>query len=115
LRELHGRLPLYVASGTPHEELLRIVERRGLAHFFEGVNGSPWKKSDVIREVARNHGCSTGEVLMVGDGETDLRAAQVAGAAFYGRRTPAASNVFDAEGCDGAEDLTTFCAYVDRR
>ena len=37
LAEQFGRRPLFVVSGTPQDELARIVERRGLARWFAEV------------------------------------------------------------------------------
>jgi len=112
LRRLHGELPLYVASGTPHEELLRIVERRELGGFFEEVHGSPRKKASVLAAVAERHGLRPEEVVMVGDGESDYRAACAAGTRFYARRTPGVAELWDAEGVDGADCMTGFADYV---
>jgi phosphoglycolate phosphatase-like HAD superfamily hydrolase len=105
LDSLKGRVPLYVASGTPHEELLRIIEQRALGRYFEGVHGSPRKKSDVLAEVAARHGLACDQVVMVGDGETDFRAAQEAGSRFYARRTPEVAALWDREDVAGASTL----------
>jgi len=112
LAELHGQMPLYVASGTPHEELIRIVEGRDLGGYFEAVHGSPRPKASVLQEVAEAHGVRRDEVLMVGDGESDYRAAQAAGTRFYARRTPKVAALWEAEGVPGAECMTDFCRYV---
>lgn len=114
LEALHGQFPLYVASGTPEPELLHIVATRGLAPYFEEVHGSPTKKADVLQAVARRHGLAPGDVLMVGDGESDYRAACAARTRFYARRTPEVAAFWDAEGVVGADDLSGLRAFVAR-
>ncbi len=112
LQELHGRLPLYVASGTPEPELLHIVAARELAGFFEGVHGSPTNKADVLRRVAARHELAPAEVLMVGDGESDHRAARAAHTSFYARRTPGVAAYWDAVGAPGAETLVGLEQFI---
>jgi phosphoglycolate phosphatase-like HAD superfamily hydrolase len=80
----HRRLPIFVASGTPETELARIVERRGMAHYFAGVHGSPRTKGEIIAACIREGGLDGSRVLMVGDAITDYEGAQEAGAAFLG-------------------------------
>jgi HAD superfamily hydrolase (TIGR01549 family) len=80
-----GRLPLYVASGTPQEELRAIFRDRGLTVFFRGVYGSPPGKADLLRAIASMENIDPGAMLMVGDSSTDLEAAEAVGAMFYGR------------------------------
>ena len=80
----YRRLPIFVASGTPEAELARIVERRGIAHYFAGVHGSPRKKGEIIATCTREGGLAATRVLMVGDSITDYEGAQEAGAAFLG-------------------------------
>ncbi len=79
---------LFVASGTPEEELQHIVERRGLRHHFLGVRGSPNEKTTVIEEALSATGVSREELVFVGDGESDLRAAKATGVRFIARDTP---------------------------
>jgi len=115
LEGLHGKLPLYVASGTPETELHHIVAHRNLDRFFEQVHGSPTKKADVLQWVADRHGLASTGVLMVGDGESDHRAALAAKTSFYARRTPDVVSYWNAAGVPGADDLTDFQAFVQAR
>lgn len=82
----HAALPLFVASGTPEEELRRIVERRGLAGRFRGVYGSPRRKAEILAAIAEQLGCPPSGLAMIGDALNDLEGARRAGARFIGRR-----------------------------
>lgn len=84
VQDFHRRLPLYVASGTPEEELVRIVDRRRMAAYFAGVAGSPRKKGEILRDFIRRAGIQPSRVLMVGDATTDYQGASEAGTAFLG-------------------------------
>lgn len=86
LESHHGRLPLYVASGTPQDELRRIVRRRDLERYFRGVYGAPDTKDKIIAAVAADLGCPPSALVMVGDAINDLHGAEKAGARFIGRR-----------------------------
>ncbi|MCX5796502.1 MAG: HAD family hydrolase [Elusimicrobia bacterium] len=85
LRRGRGRYRFFVASGTPHEELERILRRRRLLAYFERAWGSPAKKPDVIRRVLRDGPFRKGEVVFVGDAESDWRAAKETGVRFVRR------------------------------
>ena len=71
--------PLYVVSGTPQEELRRIVDRRGLARHFRGVYGSPRVKTEIVGEVLGETGVAPDRALFVGDSLTDYSAAERSG------------------------------------
>ena len=87
LKSLHGRLPMYVASGTPHDELLQVLDARNLTRFFNGVYGTPPEKSELLRRIIELEGIAPNDTLMVGDSSTDLDAARSCGARFYGIST----------------------------
>ncbi len=87
----YSRMPLFVASGTPEAELVRIVEARGMAHYFAGVAGAPRRKGEILTEFARCLGATPSRVLMVGDSMTDYLDAMEAGSAFVGIAPPQAS------------------------
>lgn len=85
LEGLHGKLPLFVASGTPQEELSRIVEHRSLGRYFVEVCGSPESKESILLRLLAKHQLARSETVMVGDGLSDLEAAESTGIGFVGR------------------------------
>jgi phosphoglycolate phosphatase-like HAD superfamily hydrolase len=84
LRRHAGRLPMFVASGTPEEELVRIVERRGLAEYFMEVRGAPAIKEAIVAELLPAHGLTADRTVFVGDATTDYHAAAHHGMPFVG-------------------------------
>lgn len=85
IQAFHGAIPLYVASGAPHEELTLILRDRGLSGYFDGIFGSPPGKAELLRRCIELAGVPAAETLMVGDSSTDLKAAEENGTLFYGR------------------------------
>ncbi len=81
---LHGRLPMYVASGTPSDELLQILTARNLTRFFKGTCGAPPGKTELLRRIIEQECIDPNDTLMVGDSSTDLDAAISCGTKFYG-------------------------------
>lgn len=79
-----GRLPLYVCSGAPEEELRLVLRERRLDAYFVGIHGSPPAKAQVLERIIRDAGVEAENTLMVGDAVTDRHAAEHAGALFYG-------------------------------
>lgn len=80
-----GRVPLYVASGTPQYELDEVLQQRGLAPYFTGIYGTPPAKAALLLHALRDCGAAPGETVMIGDSKTDADAATIAGTLFYGR------------------------------
>lgn len=109
LQELHGRLPMFVISGTPKGELQRIVARRQMTHFFVEVHGSPPSKVPIIRDLLERHGLAADRVLFVGDSTTDYDAAKATGLPFLGRVAPGDDNPFP-PGTEIVPDMTEFKA-----
>lgn len=86
LRTFLSKVPIYLASVTPEPELLEILSRRKLSHWFSGVYGCPpWTKADAIRAILANEGATKNEALLVGDSAGDQRAAQDTGIHFVAR------------------------------
>ena len=85
LDQFGSRWPMVLVSGTPHEELLRILDRRKLRARFAEVHGSPPEKGEIVRDVLTRCGWAAGQVLFVGDAMSDLRAAISFGLKFIGR------------------------------
>ncbi|PJB69206.1 MAG: HAD family hydrolase [Alphaproteobacteria bacterium CG_4_9_14_3_um_filter_47_13] len=111
LEEYKGKLPLYVASATPHEELLRIIEKRAMSSYFNHVYGAPKKKHEALITVMRIHGCKPQDILMIGDALTDYEAAQKAGTGFIGRMLPEQATKFP-DGTIQIKDLTALREFI---
>ena len=103
-----GRVPMYVASGTPHEELSQVLERSGLASFFDGMYGFPPGKADLLRLILEKSGASPSSTVMIGDSATDQHAAEAVNALFYGR-----GEYFRHSGYPWHDDLTRLSAYLE--
>lgn len=101
LEEFSPRVPIYLASVTPVEDLEATLARRDLGRFFRGVYGCPpWTKANAIRDILAREGCSPSEAVLVGDSTGDLRAAAETGLQFIARDSglpfhPAPELVFD--------------------
>jgi phosphoglycolate phosphatase-like HAD superfamily hydrolase len=115
LEGLAGRMPLFVASGTPQGELDLIVERRGLGRYFKGVWGSPRKKADIIQGIVQEYELTPCEVLMVGDGASDYMAAVETELHFLARNTAEHSAYWQAQEVPFImEDLRGFVGLIGR-
>jgi phosphoglycolate phosphatase-like HAD superfamily hydrolase len=105
-------VPMIVASGTPQDELDRIVDERGLRALFVEVWGSPNEKAEVLRGVMKRFACGCDEILFVGDGTTDHEAATAAGVRFLARETSELADYWKRVGATRVPDLTTLPSYV---
>jgi phosphoglycolate phosphatase-like HAD superfamily hydrolase len=86
LRAFSTRVPLYISSLTPHEELEQIVTARGIRSYMKDVYGNPpHAKSKVVRLVLQREGIAANEAVFVGDSRSDYDVASEAGMIFLGR------------------------------
>ncbi|KJR40901.1 haloacid dehalogenase-like hydrolase [Candidatus Magnetoovum chiemensis] len=79
---------LFIASGTPQEELEHIVSHKKLKKYFTEIKGSPLTKPQIIDIIITKYSVSKNETLFVGDAESDLNAARNTGIHFILRATP---------------------------
>ena len=79
-----GKLPLYVCSGAPHEEVQAVLRERNLDQYFVSIHGSPPAKAKLLGQIVAALPLAPEDVLMVGDAPTDHEAAQEVGTLFYG-------------------------------
>jgi len=111
----YSKIPLYVVSATPEEELWQIIQKRGLTHYFREVYGAPRKKSECIIEILNLTGISPDCVMFVGDAKNDLVAARKAGVRFIGRVKKGDENPFT--GLVGVEaeisDMHELATYIE--
>ena len=76
---------LYVASGTPQDELCLIVQKRGLTKYFSGVFGTPASKPQIIQEILAIDSIRNDEAVFVGDAMSDYNGAKDADVPFIAR------------------------------
>lgn len=85
LEKWRDKLPMYVCSGAPKEELETILRERGLTAFFRDIYGYPPIKSELLGQIVNLAAkVAPDEALMVGDAGTDRDAAEAVGTLFYG-------------------------------
>jgi phosphoglycolate phosphatase-like HAD superfamily hydrolase len=85
LREYSRRLPMIVVSGTPHDELLRLLDDRAMSTFFLEAHGSPPEKAEILSGVLSRHRWRSNDVALVGDAMSDYAAARACRIGFIGR------------------------------
>jgi len=96
---------LFVASGTPEDELRQLVAARGLASFFREVYGSPAGKPAILERILGMTGIRPASLLFVGDGRSDYEAARATGVGFIGRARPGQAHPFEGLGVPIIADL----------
>lgn len=84
LQAWKGRLPFFVVSATPEEEIQEIVRRRGWSQYFREVRGAPRSKRDNLEILLQAHGLAPARCLFFGDAASDYRAAEACGVTFLG-------------------------------
>lgn len=84
LENNYHKVPLFVASGTPEQELREIVKRRKMGRFFRGVYGSPSSKKQILNHIMKQYNLSPQRLLMVGDALSDWEGAEQTKVCFVG-------------------------------
>ncbi|MBR2201515.1 MAG: HAD family hydrolase, partial [Bacteroidales bacterium] len=85
LKTWQGKAKIFVSSGTPQDEMRRIVSAKGLDKYFTEVLGSPTLKADHVRQMLHKYSIGRNDALFVGDAITDRDAAADAGVRFIAR------------------------------
>lgn len=85
LQTWHKKIPLYVCTGAPAEEVSMILQERNLSQFFSAIYGSPPIKSKLLDFIVHQDAkILPEEVVMIGDASTDREAAEAVNTQFYG-------------------------------
>ena len=97
--------PAFVVSGTPQDEMRRIVERKGLSPYFTEVHGSPRSKTEIITDIIDRLQYRPDHCLFIGDALADYRAATATGLHFLGIVPEGQTSIFPA-GVPTASEVT---------
>lgn len=79
-QEVSKRAQLFIASGNAEDELQRAFQKRQIGHLFQGIYGSPRKKTELLLELVKKY--PKENFVMIGDAYADLCAAENAGMPF---------------------------------
>jgi len=85
IRKCHGRIPLFLVSATPAEELTAIIRARWISTYFADIYGAPESKQHAINEILQMNQFESSSVVLVGDSINDFLAAEETGVPFIGR------------------------------
>lgn len=96
----------WIISGTPDAEMKDIARLRGIERFFEGVHGSPKKKTEWALEIIEHFGLNPSETVFIGDARSDYEAAKACGLHFILRSTMENQNLFPDFHGNRVDDLT---------
>lgn len=80
-----NKVPMYVVSAAPQEELLIIIKKRELVNYFNFVYGSPKSKVDNIKTIIKQNKYDNNKVLMVGDAIEDYQSSIASNIFFIGK------------------------------
>jgi HAD superfamily hydrolase (TIGR01549 family) len=74
----------FICTGTPENEIHEIAERKGIAHFFKNLYGSPKSKTEIIDIILTETSVSNQRCVFFGDAMTDFTAAKLSNIPFIG-------------------------------
>jgi HAD superfamily hydrolase (TIGR01549 family) len=72
----------FISSGTPQKELDYILKKKKINKYFKNIYGSPKSKTEHIKKIIKNHKLLKKNIIFIGDGESDLKAAFKANVEF---------------------------------
>ncbi|MFN8413194.1 MAG: HAD-IA family hydrolase [Anaerolineales bacterium] len=84
IQKYSEKLPLFIASGTPQNELLEIMAHRKLTSYFREIHGTPRGKSEIIHDILSRYNFDADKLPFIGDAINDYKAAKETNLVFYG-------------------------------
>jgi len=75
---------MHVASGADENDLRFICEKQKLTQYFLTINGSPTKKSEIVKGILDVNSYNKNETVLIGDSVNDYEATKENGIEFYG-------------------------------
>ena len=90
----HNKFRFSIISGTPTNELEKIVLNLGIDQYFQEIYASPKSKITWVNEIIKNACLKKEETLFIGDAQTDFFAASSTGVHFLLRETQDCAKYF---------------------
>ncbi len=87
-----GKLPMFLLSATPQNELNFILTERCLIGYFREAFGVPIDKAAILKQIMADERIPPEAMLFIGDSPEDQQAAVSVGAHYIARCSNPASN-----------------------
>ena len=84
LKYSHNNYLNFICTGTPQNEIIKILNKKNLNKFFKDVYGSPTSKENIISKILKKYNLNKSDVLFIGDAMTDYNAAKLSEIKFIG-------------------------------
>jgi len=76
IQKCSKKYKLFISTGTPNNEIRKILEGKNIIQFFKGIFGSPDSKIHHINTILSEYDINTKELLFFGDSNSDIEAAK---------------------------------------
>ncbi len=114
LEKFYKRIPLFVISATPQDELREILYKKELSKYFVASFGSPQKKSQWINYLLKTEKFNPQKIIYVGDTINDYKATLESGVKFIGLNRTSVNNFINAEVYNIINDLFELDLIIER-
>ncbi len=84
IKDNYKKYNMHIASGADENDLKYICDKLDLSKYFLSINGSPTKKSEIVKNILGLNKYKKNETIMIGDSITDYNTAITNGIKFYG-------------------------------
>ena len=75
IKKYSNLIPQYICTGTPENEILEILKKKGIDIYFRSIYGSPKSKEEILDEIISDSKLHPSEMIYFGDAITDFNAA----------------------------------------
>ena len=83
----YKKYDFFISTGTPTEEIIKILEEKNIINFFKDIYGSPDEKNYHVSEILKKSNFNNDEFIFIGDAISDRDAAKSNNIKFIGRFT----------------------------
>ena len=105
VEQLYARkIPLYVLSGTPEQELRENLKQQKGSHFFQRIIGAPRSKEEGLQSILEEGAYKPDRTWFIGDANRDYVAARHAGVRFIYKPSEVIVSEIEPDGV--VQDLT---------
>jgi HAD superfamily hydrolase (TIGR01549 family) len=80
----HGKIPMFIVSGSDQQELRFLCKAHGIDQYFRRIHGSPTPKKELVKMIIHEEQIDRKKCILIGDSINDYEAAINNQIKFYG-------------------------------